>query len=282
MPNNDFLNNLLFVNNSYDYPVIKEAFDYLVKSTSIDFKYQPGGCQQRSHLISLILEHQFKINHAKVWLYAPITMIEGDLTALEVKDKYNVTGNPLIHWNYHTAPVIKLNQDGEIIILVIDPVLDAQKPLSLEKWLLAIGNSAVSHLEFTPISNYFFNCKFNDQNILTNIFDGTYFDYSNPAKDNLALEKGLAANDTAMHVYKKYIKPLDNLNKIKDHRLQDLKDIFGNASALDLLIAQNISAGTDNTSYRYVVTHYGEIFYDAKAYFHKRLSYWTLYTNQIL
>ncbi len=283
MSNDHFSNIDNFQSDFYDYSVISEAFRYIVKSTSIDFRYQQGGCQQRSHLISLVLMKNFEIIPAKAWLFAPITVKEGDLTTLEVKDKNNLTGDHLIHWNYHTAPVIGSITNGQKRLLVIDPVLDIRKPLELKKWLQLIGNSNLSYLKFTTSSDYFFNCKYNESNVLTNIFDGSFFDYSNPAKDNLAMEKGLAANDTAMKIYKKYIKPL-NKNTLNNNKkiLQDLKEIFGNASALDFLIAQNISAGTECTSYRYVLTNYANIILEAKQFFQKRLLYWTDYTNKLI
>ncbi len=65
-------------------------------------------------------------------------------------------------------------------------------------------------------------------------------------------------------------------------KLFDLKEIFGNATALDLLVSQNLSGNTDNTSYRYVITYYGDIMKEAKQLFHERLLHWTKFTNELI
>ncbi len=97
------------------------------------------------------------------------------------------------------------------------------------------------------------------------------------------MEKGLAINDMVMKIYHKYIQPLmmDD-NTANAAKLEDLKAVFGNSTALDLLFSQNISAYTDNTTHRYVITHYSDIIKEAKEIFNERLFFWTNFVNTLL
>ncbi len=258
------------------------AFDFLAKKVPVTFDYPQGGCQQRSHLLSLILLKKFKIEHRKIWLFAPSALFENDNRSLFIEDKNQISYNNLVYWNFHTAPAIKIkNTQNSFDWYIIDPSLEAQRPLLIHEWLLKIGNSELSKYTFLRPEKYFFNCKYNDFSQLTNVFDGTFFEYVNPAKDNLMMEKGLAMNDMAMQIYDSFIKPLMTKNDNIDlQQLTDLKDVFGNATALDMIFAQNISGFTENTSYRYVLNNYGKIIKEAKNIFHQRLLFWTNYCDK--
>jgi Glutaminase len=268
----------------YKISVINKAFDHLSNKAEIDYEYLQGGCQQRSHLASLILRNKLNIEHGKVWLFAPAALYNFDYRALLVEDTNKLTKDKVISWNFHTAPVIKLkNEDGSVTLMVLDPSINKHEALPLELWLDCIGNSRLGEYTFTTPEKYFFNCKYNEYMQLTNIFDGTFSEFVNPAKDNLILEKGLSINDTAMMVFRKYIKPImDNPSKKNLHKLNDLKEIFGDAMVLDLLFCQSTSGYTDSTTYRYLVSEYPEISKEAFKYFHKRLIFWTLKTTKLL
>ncbi len=267
---------------SYDYAVIKNAFDKISHAYEIEYDFPQGGCQQRSHLLSLLLSKKFNLEHSKLWLFSPAALSSEDQRTLYVTDKNGLSNDNIVNWNYHTAPVLKLKNGGKGAMLVIDPSIDRAEALSLEVWLSKIGNSNLGRYTFLKPQRYFFNCQYNDYFQLTNIFDGTFFDFVNPAKDNLLLEKGLAINDMAMVIYKKHIAPRSDNGDVKmQSELKDLKDIFGNATALDLLFSQNLSGFTDNTSYRYVLTRYGAIMKEAKQLFHERLLFWTRFTNEL-
>ncbi len=268
---------------SYDYSLIIKAFDQISHFSQIEFNFPQGGCQQRSHLMSMILSKKFNIEHCKIWLFSPAALYEYETTALFVEDKNKLSPNNIVQWNFHTAPLVKLSNGEYYDLLVIDPSLDREKPMYIHDWLKNIGNSTTGKYTFLRSEKYFFNCRYNDNFQLTNIFDGTFFEFINPAKDNLILEKGLAANDMAIFINAKYIQPLMNNLATKDEtKLTDLKEIFGNATALDLLFAQNLSGNTDNTSYRYVLAHYGDIMQEAQQLFNERLLFWTKFTNEML
>ncbi len=267
----------------YDYSIVKKAFDEISNLFQIEFNFPQGGCQQRSHLMSMMLSKKFSIDHCKIWLFAPAALFENNTTALFVEDLNKLAPDNIVYWNFHTAPLVKINSNGKTELLVVDPSVNKTEPLNIDNWLKSIGNSVVGKYTFLSPEKYFFNCKYNEYYQLTNVFDGTFFEFVNPAKDNLILEKGLAVNDMAVFINNKYIQPLMNTMESKNEtRIMDLKEIFGNATALDLIFAQNLSGYTDNTSYRYVHNHFGDIMKEAKQLFHDRLLHWTQFTNELL
>lgn len=265
-----------------DAATIQNAFDIIAHQSQIEFNYPQGGCQQRAHIMSVMLSNKFNIEHCKVWLFAPVTMHVHDNRTLFIPDKNQITPDNIVEWNYHIAPVVQV-RDGNIkSIMVIDPSVNANKPMLLEDWFAAIGNSHAAEYTFTLPFAYFFNGCLNSYNELTPLFDGSFFGYEMETRNNLILEKGLALNDMAMKIYYKYLQPLFNSANENDNiKSADLKDIFGNATALDFLFAQNISGATFNTTQRYVITNYSDIMNEARNIFYERLAYWTKVTNEL-
>jgi hypothetical protein len=267
----------------YDAAIVQTAFENIAIHSSIEFNFPQGGCQQRAQLISMLLEKKFKITHYKIWLFAPVTLAVGDTRTLFIDDVIGLTPNNKIEWNYHVAPVLRLQVGNTIQTMVIDPSINIQAPILLVTWLESIGNSEVSKYSFLSPKKYFFYCCYNSNNIITPIFDGTFFDYEPAVKENLTMEKGLAMNDLAIAIFHKYIKPLKHTEiEAEQLMLHDLKSIFGNTTALDLLFSQNTSGTTDNTTHRYVMTHYSTIMQEARILFSERLAYWTNFTNTLL
>lgn len=267
---------------TYEPGEIKNAFDYILQS-EIDFDFPQGGCQQRAQIMSMILQKKFAIQHCKVWLFAPAALYEGDTRTLFVEDKNKLSPNNTVEWNYHTAPAVLVKNMDKVETFIIDPSVNKSQPILLADWFAQIGNSGVSSYTFVRPENYFFNCRYKENNELTNIFDGTFFEFMNPVKDNLLMEKGLAVNDMAMQIFYKYIQPLmQNSSEGNENKLTDLKEIFGNSTALDLLFSQNMSGYTDNTSHRYVITHYSDIIREAKSIFNQRQEFWTKFSNALL
>ena len=267
---------------TYEPGEIKNAFDYILQS-EIDFDFPQGGCQQRAQIMSMILQKKFAIQHCKVWLFAPAALYEGDTRTLFVEDKNKLSPNNTVEWNYHTAPAVLVKNTDKAETFIIDPSVNKSQPILLADWFAQIGNSSVSSYTFVRPENYFFNCRYTENNELTNIFDGTFFEFMNPVKDNLLMEKGLAVNDMAMQIFYKYIRPLmDATAEGNENKLADLKEIFGNSTALDLLFSQNMSGYTDNTSHRYVITHYSDIIREAKSIFNQRQEFWTKFSNALL
>ena len=268
---------------AYDSTTIQQAFENISHQSQIEFNYPQGGCQQRAHIMSVMLTKKFDIQHGKVWLFAPVAMHVHDNRTLVIPDKNQLTPNNVVEWNYHVAPVVQVRDGNTINTVVIDPSININTPLLLTDWFAAIGNSDASEYTFTLPFAYFFNSCLNSNGDLTPLFDGSFFAYEDETRRNLILEKGLALNDMAMQIYYHDLQPLmQAANEHNQQKIQDLKDIFGNATALDYLFAQNLSAATFNTTQRYVFTHYSTIINEARRIFYERLAYWTQVTNDLL
>jgi hypothetical protein len=266
----------------YDPPFIQQAFYSISNSFEIEFNFPQGGCQQRAQIMSMILDKKFNIEHCKLWLFAPAAMDMNETFTLYIEDKNGLSPSGKIEWNYHVVPVVQVRDTNAIDTLVIDPSINRNEPMTMEDWFNSIGNSHTGKYSFLLPDKYFFNC-FYSGNEMTNIFDGSFVDFINQAKDDLAVERSLALNDMAMKIYHTYIQPLKNApDRAGIKKLEDLKAVFGNSTILDLLFAQNISGKTENTTHRYVITSYSDIMQEAKHFFNERLLYWTKFTNTLL
>ncbi len=268
---------------SYSYQIVKDAFDSIVQSSQIDFDFVQGGCQQRAQLISMLLYRKFNIEHSKIWMFSPAALYFNDPRTFFTEDKNKLSPLNTINWNYHVAPAILVDDNEQVNFYVIDPCINNNVPILMDTWFNSIGNSETGQYSFYKPEKYFFNCLVTSDNKITNVFDGSFVEYINPDKDNLVMEKGLAINDTAMAIYRKYIKPLmDKGAEENNTELEDLKAIFGNATAMDMLLSQNISGYTNNTTHRYAITRYGDILLEAKKIFNERLVFWTKCVNELL
>jgi hypothetical protein len=270
---------------SYEMPFIQKVFHSICNDWNIEFDFPHGGCQQRAQMMSLLLTEKFNIQHCKVWLFAPAALYLNDTCMLHIKDAKKISLENIIEWNYHVAPALQINNNNKVETYILDPTINKLNPLPLNDWFKAIGNSQTGKYCFVLPDKYFFNSSYHtgENNELVMLFDGSFFDYENPAKDNLAVEKGLAITDMVKQIFNTHIAPLMHSNDEHDMLvLEDLKAVFGNATALDMLFSQNISGYTDNTTLRYVMTNYSAIISEAKKIFNTRLLYWTDVVNKLL
>lgn len=261
---------------------IQQVFNSICK-TGIEFNFPQGGCQQRAQIMSMMLKQVYKIEHCKVWLFSPSDLYFKDSRKLLISDKNNLCKNNQISWGYHVAPAILVKQDKGVDTLVFDPSIKCDTPILLSDWFKAIQNSDVSKYTFLNADRYFFNAQYDQSGNLTTVINGYFYEYDQSSKDDLIMEKGLAVNDMAMFMYKKYIKPLMSSTSQEDqNKVNDLKAIFGNATALDFLFCQNTSAKTKITTQRYVISNYPELVKEARVIFNERLIYWTNLTNKLI
>lgn len=92
----------------YEMPKIKSVFGKIAKESSIEFNYPQGGCQQRAQIMSMLLTKEHKIEHSRVWLFAPVNLVKNAKMTLEINDKNNFDADGTIEWNYHVAPVVRV------------------------------------------------------------------------------------------------------------------------------------------------------------------------------
>jgi Glutaminase len=95
----------------------------------IPFQYVPDGCFARAHKMRYIIETKYKYCSEKVFSYS---------YWLDVKA--TKWGGCCIHWWYHVAPLVRVNNPkGRPICYVIDPSMFG-KPVTLSTWLGAQQN----------------------------------------------------------------------------------------------------------------------------------------------
>lgn len=267
----------------YSMSTVLEAFRYISLEAGIEFDFAQGGCQQRAQIVSMLLDKKFQLQHGKIWLFAPAALVENSFETFFYPDKNGLAYGSSIQWNYHLAPVLRVQTNTGIELRIFDPSIHRESPLDLESWFWRIGNSAAGTYTFSNPAAYFFNCRYDANNQLTNIFDGSFSFFENPAKDDLVMEKGLAVNDMAMHIFYTHIQPLMQKREPDNAvLLEDLQSLFGNATALDRIFCQGISGNTDNTLHRYWITRYPQIMQEAHRVFTERLLHWTSFSNKLL
>lgn len=97
---------------------LKKANELFLKAQGMDdiaWKYKPDGCYARAHLMARRFEEE-GVRVDKVW-------IKGDLSIPEAG----------INWNFHVAPIVYVEENGQIKKMVIDPSL-FEKPVTVEEW----------------------------------------------------------------------------------------------------------------------------------------------------
>ena len=108
----------------YDAATVQQAFDSIARHSQIEFNFPQGGCQQRAQMMSMLLDKKFNIDHCKVWLFPPIALYVGDARTLYIEDKNGLSPNNRIEWNYHVAPVVRVQSGNDVHTMIIDPSID--------------------------------------------------------------------------------------------------------------------------------------------------------------
>lgn len=269
MPETSDLQNMKHI----DYNYLLKVFDTIANYSNVEYNYPQGGCQHRAHIMSLLL-NKYKIEHSKIWLFAPVDLYFDRKEVLTITDKNELSDKNTINWNYHVAPLVLTENKtkGKLDTLIFDPSLDKTRPLTIQEWFGKIGNSTISKYAILNPSQYFFYVKYNPDGVtFSTVISGCYYKYEGYTKDNFTIEKGLALNDMSILIYNKHIKPLQKKENQVD-KLNGLKLVFGNASTADLIFAtkgnitnQKVLAAIDSNK---------DIVDEARKIFDERMSFW--------
>jgi hypothetical protein len=256
-----------------DYSYLLNVFDTITNHSHMEHEYAHGGCQHRAHMMSLLL-NKYNIEHAKVWLFAPVDLYEDKSEVLYFTDTYGLSKKNRIEWNYHVAPVVLTNNKtaNKLDTLVFDPTIERTRPLDIKEWFGNMWNSNISKYTFINPNQYFFYVKQDaDRKEPSTVINGCFYEYEGYTKDNFTLEKGLALNDIAMMIYNKHIKPWPK-EAIPSDKLKALKWILANTKILDLIFAKN-----QPISHRKILAAIElnkDIIEETRVAFEERLSFW--------
>lgn len=267
-----------------EYARLQEIFEDISKNSGIEFNYPQAACQQRTQYLSMLLTKKYQLDHFRVWLFAPVNLYKESSEHLEIKDINDLSENGVIKWKYHVAPAVKIKDT----VVVIDPSLKSERPMTLDEWLKPFSNSKTSKYSFISSEYYFFyqayDIPLNPLKLL-DVISGQFYTYGKTPQDLVSVEKGLAINDTAMSIYRKYILPLKTSNSENDkEKLKQLKQVFGNFNNLEILLTHTTktSGQFGNTNFREFYTNHGEIATEAGRIYLERTLFWTKKVNELL
>lgn len=256
-----------------DYNDLLTVFDKLTNQHHIEYDYAHGGCQHRAHIMSLLL-NTYRIEHSKVWLFAPVDLYADKSDVLYFTDTHGLSNKKTIEWNYHVAPIVLTENKtpGKLDTLVLDPTIEKTRPLYLKEWFDKIGNSQISKYTFINPNQYFFYVNQEaGKDKQSTVINGCFYEYDGYSKDHFIIEKGLALNDIAMMVYRKYIQPWQNGATPSD-KLKALKWLIGNTKILDLIFVKKKPISHPKVSAAIDINK--DIIEETRIAFKERLSFW--------
>jgi hypothetical protein len=254
---------------TYSKPQISELFNKIAFESEMEFRYPQGGCQQRAEMMHKLLK-DLDIEHAKVWLFAPIDLEDGNSTQLEIKDENGLAPDSTIKWGYHVAPCILRKSDNKIDTLVIDPSIRKKAPMLLGDWLNSIKNSDVSKYTFLDAKYYFFNTQNNGK---SPVIDGYFYPYepidgSVTMYDNATVERELAVNDVAMFLKEKLDSGYSDQNG-------EIKTLLGSVENLiSVFSAQQRCNQLNGVSMRILLENHSKLIKEAMDYYNERVVFW--------
>jgi hypothetical protein len=255
---------------TYSEKEVLEIFKKVSVDSEIEFRYPQGGCQQRAEMMHHILEN-LNVQHAKIWLFAPIDLEHGISTKLEIKDKNGLAPDSTIKWGYYVAPcILRKMEKYKIDTLVIDPSLKRNSPLKLNDWLSSMKNSEVSKYTFLNAKYYFFNTQ---NNGISPVLNGYFYTYE-PVEglvtmyDNATVERELAVNDVAMFLKEK-------LDSGYSDRNGEIRTLLGSVENLiSLFAAQQRCNQLNGISIRVLFDNHSSIMKEAMDYYNERFELW--------
>lgn len=255
---------------SYTDDRINAAFAAIV-SSNIYFKYPQGGCQNRAEMMHIILENQLHLQHAKIWIFAPVDLYPNDNRHLEIADPNGNAINNVITWKYHVAPVLlRKNSSNSIDTVVIDPSIDHTQVMRLRDWLKSMKNSNVSKYTFLESKWYAFYTK-----QPSSVINGFFYPYSSHWVEDYhrsTMERGLAANDLARFLMQKLKEGYTDNNG-------DVKKLLANQDNIYNFFMNPYN--TFNGRPELLKNHSG-LMRQAEQHYWERLAYWQGEVNRIL
>jgi hypothetical protein len=192
-----------------EYHQRQHIFDLIV-AENIEYRYLNGSCEDRTHLICLLLK-KAGFDSGKIWNFAPAryTLLSNEL--FQIQDPLGIS-NPL-YWGFHVSPyILSYNQNGDLETLIFDLSFDTQKFLTIPEWQAIMNCPRALYLQ-TDLEHYLFysiesyslrsakignNPVYNIPAIQPSIITG---DFWKLAPDETLVQNGLAINDLAMYIY---------------------------------------------------------------------------------
>jgi hypothetical protein len=182
----------------------------LLSEENIEYRYLNGSCEDRTHLLCLILK-KAGIDTGKIWNFAPAryTLLSNEL--FEIQDPLGIS-NPL-YWGFHVSPyILAHSENDEIETLIFDMAFDTDCFLSLTQWREKMNCPRALYLQtdfdyylFYSIESYSLRSARVDNHPIINIpaaqpsiITGDFWKLS---QGDTQVQIGLSINDLAMYIY---------------------------------------------------------------------------------
>jgi hypothetical protein len=191
------------------------------------FKYKQGNCHNVSHYASLVLRN-YSISHKKIWIFAPTRYDENSKLAIQRPDPNNISPKGFLTWGFHVALLIE-HEGNEI---VFDYFVDEKKPMTIGNWIASM-NINNFYIEIEKPDYYLFYGKTLKKK--NGVFYGKYFEYEGLSKEGNWLAKGLAINETAVHLYQNELYHFQHKTSMSD----DYRLFVGSVNNFECILRDN-------------------------------------------
>lgn len=186
----------------------KELYTFLKDSTNLEFRYSYGSCEDRAHVMSLILKNKGIVTK-KIWNFDPyyISLFHSQ-QQLSSTDHSKLQEK--VYWGFHVAPVIQVRKGTSIKLVIIDPSL-ANNILYVDDWL-KLQNAPNSYYTYTDNEWVSFatinGLNYNNNPIpidFPSLLTGDF--YKNEGQNFIEqwIEEGVSVNKIAMIIKKQII-----------------------------------------------------------------------------
>lgn len=253
----------------YSLQQIQAVFNYISRSSGMEFRYPQGGCQQRAEMMHMLL-NGLNIKHGRVFIFAPVDLEANSNINLEVDDPGGISQN--IRWPYHVAPCVSvIDNNGKSQLMVIDPSLNRDAPLPLNDWFAKMRNANVSKYTIVKSDTYFFYTRDNSTIISGDFYK--YKDLENPniisSFDNAVLERELAINDVALFLKEK-------LDEGYPDKHNEVKTLLSSANSMVALFSSqnNTFSLQDGLIIRSLLENHAKLINEAMKIYTDRVTYW--------
>ncbi len=119
----------------------EKLFEIFQNSPAFDWTDRDNNCEDRANAVTLILD-KWNVSNGKIWIFAGKNASYGDKTGT------------LDGWSYHVAACIFVGNEDDYDTLIIDPVSNPNKLLSIDEWVEATSVKSTNIYFFTNNDKY--------------------------------------------------------------------------------------------------------------------------------
>lgn len=206
-----------------------QLFKQIKTKSGIEFGYSYGGCEDRAHAVSLLLQEK-GIKHRKIWNFNPYYISLYNLSQQpNIKDETGLSDR--VKWGFHVAIVLSVKNAARTTSLVFDPAV-ANELLTVKKWLQT-QNAPTSYYIFTDPQWFSFYTidgqRPGDEAMpsrFPSLLTGDFIKNEGPNLEQMWVEEGLAVNQMGMQIVNDIIRREPQASKKRAEFTQLVTNVF--------------------------------------------------------